>query len=207
MNAKDFYERFISIVKEDTIHKDHRNYRDIYKEDAPAYTTLINKTIIPQIIKEAGLFDQNEYLRIDTIGWSKKTLTEKDDSLIEARRKQLGLSRHLWDLKIAVEHENNRSDWTDELIKLAHIRCPLKVIIGYAPCDERTDIEEEKLSFAYDCLLGTAAFDPNANEEFLIILGNGAPRHKSNRTYDKFDYRGYVLSKGSSRFDKLDTAK
>lgn len=199
MNAKEFYERFISIVKEDAVFDYHRSYMDIYKTDTPAYTKLINNIVVPRIIKDAGMVSQNEYFRIDTVGW-----TTKYDSLDENKSKRLGLSRHLWNLKIAVEHENNRSDWTDELIKLAHIRCPLKVIIGYAPCNERTDIEKEKLDFAYNCLINTEVFDPNANEECLLILGNCAPRHKTNGTYDKFDYKGYLLTRGISKFIELE---
>ncbi len=104
---------------------------------------------------------------------------------------------------IAVEHENDSPDWTDELIKLAHIKCPLKVIIAYNPCDERDTIEKEKLKFAHDCLSQVNAFDPSANEEFLIIFGNCAPRSRSNVTYDKFNYKGYALRKGKNEFQQI----
>ena len=198
MNAKEFYTKFTSLVKENCIADDNRTYWEIYRTDESSFTKIINNTVVPEIIRNEGMEAQNEYFRIDTVGW----ITKYKD-IDEDYSKRLGLSRHLWDLKIAVEHENSKSDWTDEVIKLAHIRCPLKVVIGYVHCDERTDIEREKLNFAYNCLSRTEAFDPNANEEFLIIFGNGAARHKANGSYDKFDYRGYILSPSASGFTEL----
>lgn len=198
MNAKEFYEKFISLVREECTYGDNGTYWKIYRKDEPTFTKIINNNVVPQIIKNEGMMVQNEYFRIDTVGW-----ITKYDSIDKDYSKKLGLSRHLWDLKIAVEHENSKSDWTDEVIKLAHIRCPLKVVICYTHCDERGDVEKEKLEFAYTCLSRTEAYDPNANEEFLIIIGNGAARHKINGTYDKFDYRGYVLSKGNTGFVEL----
>ena len=75
--------------------------------------------IFEEKVENAGLTAQHEYFRIDTVGWNGryKCLDEKES-------KQIGLNRHHWDLKIAVEHENNKADWLDELIKLIHIRCP-----------------------------------------------------------------------------------
>lgn len=198
MNAQKFYESFISLVKEENVYDDGRSFMEIYKTDEPTFTKIINNIVVPQIVEKQGWTSQNEYFRIDTVGWETKYKTINEDY-----SKKLGLSRHLWDLKIAVEHENDKSDWTDELVKLAHIRCPLKVVIGYVHCDERGDMEKEKLKFAYDCLSGTKAFDPNADEEFLIIFGNGAARNKANGTYEKFNYRGYALTKGQTEFVEL----
>ena len=196
MDAKDFFNQFIANFKEDMIDENGKTYLEIYKKESTAFTKLITK-IISQIIKEKGWHSQTEYFRIDVIGW------ESDHSTIKDECARLGMTPHLWDLKIAVEHENNKYDWLDELVKLAHIQCPLKVLIGYASCDERTDIEKEKLALAYTCLSKTKAFDSTANEEFLIILGNGSAHHKSSGSYDKFDYRGYVLSNRNTRFIEL----
>lgn len=197
MNAQEFFEQYLSLVNEEYIYSDNRSYRKIYMTDEPTFTKIINNNVVPEIIKNAGWSWQNEYFRIDTVGWKTKYKN------VENAGKRLGLSPHLWDLKIAVEHENSKSDWTDELIKLAHIRCPLKVVIGYVHWDERTEIEKEKLNFAYNCLSQIEAFDPNADEEFLIIFGNGEARNKANGSYDKFDYRGYVLYKGKTEFVEL----
>lgn len=202
MNAITFFAQFVDEVKETVIYDDGRSYFEIYKNDEPTFTKIINKIVVPKIIKSDGLECQNEYFRIDTIGWKAKY-----QKIPEDRAKRIGMIRHLWDLKIAVEHENDKSDWTDELIKLAHIRCPLKVVIGYVHCDERNETEDDKLRYAYDCLTQTNAFDLYADEEFLIILGNGAPRNNKNKPYDKFDYRAYLLSKEENRFIEMRTER
>ena len=202
MNAITFFSQFGDEVKETVIYDDGRSYFEIYKNDEPTFTKIINKIVVPKIIKSDGLECQNEYFRIDTIGWKAKY-----QKIPEDRAKRIGMIRHLWDLKIAVEHENDKSDWTDELIKLAHIRCPLKVVIGYVHCDERNEIEAEKLRYAYDCLKQINAFDLYANEEFLIVLGNGAPHKNKKDTYNKFDYRAYLLSKEEKRFIEMRTER
>lgn len=197
MDAREFFEQYISMVKEWYPFDDKNNYFDIYSTDAPAFTRLINNSVVPEIIKRAGLEYQNEYFRIDTVGWRTKY------QIIESESKELGLVPHLWDLKVAVEHENSKSDWLDEVVKLTHIRCPLKVVIAYVHCDERGDTEMRKINLAHKCICLTEAFERYADEEFLIIIGNGAPLKKANGSYDKFGYRGYVLKKGNDSFVEL----
>ena len=102
---------------------------------------LVNKYIVHKIIEDAGMTAQHEYFRIDTVGW----ITRYQEMEQEAH--ELELSAHLWDLEIAVEHENSEQDWTDEVIKLIHVKCPLKVVISYNYCDERDATEWEKLDF------------------------------------------------------------
>lgn len=115
------------------------------------------------------------------------------------------MNPHLWDLRIAVEHENNSSDWSDELIKLAHIRCPLKVIIGYSPCDLRYPggKENERLSFAAEVLQMVDAFDPSSQEQILVILGNSAPSKSSNPAYSDYGYKGYIYDYAGGKFVTL----
>ena len=84
---------------------------------------------------------QHEYFRIDTVGWVSQYERMSEEA------KELDLNAHLWDLKIAVEHENSVKDWTDEIIKLIHIKCPLKVVIGYNYCKERGFTDQKKLDF------------------------------------------------------------
>ena len=195
MDARSFYNKFTKAFNEKTVHDNGKTYLEIYQEDEKTFTKIINKIVLPRIIESQGLKSQNEYFRIDTIGWEPKC-----ETISQELAKSLGMSRHLWNLKIAVEHENDKSDWTDELIKLAHIRCPLKVVIGYVHYDERNDIEVNKLEYAYHCLRKTDAFDLSANEELLIILGNGTPRKKGYPSYTEFGYRPYLLSKEKEGF-------
>lgn len=72
----------------------------------------------------------------------------------DARKSKLKLSAHLWDLELAVEHENSKQDWTDEVIKLIHVKCPLKVVISYNYCDERETTERKKLDFIANWMQG-----------------------------------------------------
>lgn len=155
--------------------------------------------IIVDLIKSYGLRWQKEYFRIDISGWSGRWKE------IEKEAKSVGLNPHLWDLKIAVEHENDPKDWTDELVKLAHIRCPLKVIIGYAPCDERdAGSEDRKLDFAANVLKKLDVFDPHTREELLLILGNAAPKHKDSPDYETYGYRGYIYDNTENRFRAIE---
>lgn len=201
MDAREFYNEFVRNTNEEAVWDDKtgrgRTYREIYKTDEPAYTELVNKNIIRKIVKKAGYEPQHEYFRVDTIGWKDAGYMEMEDA------KNVGLNRHLWNLMIAVEHENSKADWLDEVIKLEHLRCPLKVVIGYNYCDMRGEEEIEKLNVTARWMKAVAVYDANAKEEFLIILGNGEAKKDKAIKYDKFDYRGYLYDFGTGKFDRI----
>ena len=216
LNAKEFYKEFLLNTKEDTLlvnaanlgiedtTLENKTYMDIYRNHEKAYTKLVNKRIIHEIIENAvdeegtPLVPQHEYFRIDNIGYKHKYY-----KITEEERDDIGLWRHLWDLKIAVEHENSKKDWMDEVVKLIHIRCPLKVVVAYNNCDMRDDGDIKKLDFIAKWVPEVDAFDKNAKEEFLIIIGNGAPKHKANPNYTKFDYRGYLYNASLGKFERI----
>ena len=104
--------------------------------DSPKFTSKITEDLY-DIIKKAGLTPSLEYFRIDITGW--KDNFQK--SIFQARCKEIKMKPYLWNLRIAVEHENNGKLWLDELIKLMHIRCPLKVIFSYADHETRDNAE------------------------------------------------------------------
>lgn len=146
---------------------------------------------INKIIEAQGLHPQNEYFRIDSMGY-KARWQELPEIKI--------LNRHLWDLEIAVEHENNSKDWLDEVIKLAHICCPLRVVIGYVPCNER-DKDMILLNYTAEALKELNCADNVLNGEFLIILGNC----KTNKNPEKyFNYKAYVLDAKNFQFIELE---
>jgi hypothetical protein len=156
--------------------------------------------VIANILENNGLEISKEYFRIDVSGWINRW-TE-----IAERAKSLKVKPHLWDLQVAVEHENDKTDWLDELVKLAHIRCPLKIVIGYNHCDRRnvTDgvgNDVEKLQFAAEVLQKTVAFDKDGKETYCIILGNAKGVKKS--SYADFDYRGYVFDYTTRQFRSI----
>ena len=168
---------------------------DVYKHDATGFTKQVT-AVVNEIIKKMDCLVQNEYYRIDASGW-----TDKKQS-IQVEANLVGLNAHLWDLQIAVEHENDVRDWTDELIKLVHIRCPLKVLIGYNYCDQRGALEQQRLACAAAWMQQVKAFDAHAQEEYLIILGNAAARD-ANCDYKSFDYRGYLFDYSKNEFVRL----
>ncbi len=91
----------------------------------------------------------------------------------------------------------------DEVIKLTHIRCPLKVIIAYNYFDERPEGDIEKLNYVARWMTRVSAYDVNAEEEFLAIIGNGASRKNKALKYDRFGYKGYLFDKNSELFAEL----
>lgn len=197
MNAREFFREYIRQTNKDFIYEG-RTYWEIYRNDEPTFTELVNKRIIHDIIKEkAGYEVQHEYFRVDTVGWEGHYM-----EIPQQEAKSVGMNRHLWDLKIAVEHENSKKDWMDEVIKLVHLRCPLKVIIGYNYCDCR-NFEMEKLAFVAKYMKQVAAFAEKAQEEYLIILGNGASRYDKGVDYTEFDYRGYLYNYVIGQFERI----
>lgn len=190
MNAKEFFNEFTKRVY--SIPKIIKKY---WKTDYSEFTQVIMTNVIDQIIiSEYKL--SHEYFRIDASGW----VSRSDE--IEEEAKNLGLIPHKWDLKIAVEHENNRRDWTDEVTKLLHIRCPLKVVIGYNDsCHRDNDLQSDikKVFQVKEWMQSIEAFDQMpGNEEFLIILGNAVSQPQTDEPDKSIDYRAYLLQKNTN---------
>ena len=112
MNAHEFYTAFVRTAQESTLVTKEMlpsflevwgtaTFLDLYRNNELAYTELVNKYIVHKIIKDAGMTAQHEYFRIDTVGWVTRYQEMEDEA------HKLDLSAHLWDLKIAVEHENS----------------------------------------------------------------------------------------------------
>ena len=156
-----------------------------------AFTSFIMPEI-NRVLVDNGLKTQNEYYRIDAIGWSAKS---------EAIKKPNGvrLNSHSWDLEVAVEHENDPYDWMDEVVKLAHIACPLRVVIGYMPWDKRED-DQKYLDHVAKWIKTLMCKDNIQRGEFLIILGNCNTEGEVERY---FNYKGYLLNPKSFRFEML----
>lgn len=184
IKAEEFYTRFADKVKENARYEDKLLF-DVYTSDLKAYTKAINNKFVPQILNELNLSAENEYFKIDTIGWIPPLNDDTSELAKEAR--ELRLNTHLSDLMVAVEHECDKSGWMYKLAKLAHIRCPLKVIISYAPCSKRSE-DVKKAEFAYKCLKSLNVFMPDSDEEFLLILGNSDPD-----VSNEFAFKGYIL--------------
>lgn len=193
MDAKQFYAAF-----QKEIEANREELFRHYTQDKRFTKDIM--ALINGIIKSAGCKAQNEYYRIDAIGWVEHERLKEMKKMAVAEK--IGLNAHLWKLMIAVEHENNSKDWTDELIKLIHVKCPLKVIIGYTPCDLRGEEEKRKLAFAAKWMQEFNALQMDT-EEYLIILGNGAPSSLNHDGYTDFGYAGYLYNADLKRFELL----
>lgn len=202
MDAHAFYREFMHrICDKPELVRAYRNSKE--------YTALImhlineiiadlgrNYNIENSDVEQQSVFGaQNEYLRIDACGWQSRYKS------IEKQAKELGLKPHLWDLKIAVEHENAKNDWMDEVIKLVHIKCPTKVVIGYSNADDRKN-DIHKLAFAAKCMNDVQAFHKGENEEYLIILGNAKVKGEITNC-EQFGYQGHIYNRKTQRFDLL----
>ncbi len=183
MTAQEFYRTFQVSLSDDWFKTNYKN--------SSRWTGIIDY-IINGIIVNDDLTFEKEYYRIDYIGW------KENKEIIRNQAERVEMLPCLWNLRIAVEHENNQKDWTYELVKLVHISCPLKVVIGYTPCDERGPggLEEQRLEYAATLMSKVEAFKNTSGDEYLVILGNASPKNKSNPMYDDFGYCGYIYKEG-----------
>ena len=188
--ANQFFKEFITRVTWEKFH-------DYYVNDA-SFTPIVTKEI-RDIICSMGWQPTGQYFRIDIVGYESKWESVKELT------HNAGLGAYLWNLKIAVEHENSKKAWTDELIKLMQIRCPLKVIISYNYYDERPEGDWKKLAVAADLMKKTDSYPSikRDGEEILIILGNGCSKKTKKSDYTSFDYRGYLYNYSSELFDEI----
>ncbi len=165
--------------------------------DNKGFTTYVTDKI-QDIIKSYGLKAEKEYYRIDVIGYKSHFDEIKN-------KKDIYISSYAWDLKIAVEHENDDRLWMDEVVKLAHICCDLRVVIGYLPMEKRAEGEDEKcLEYIVDVMKKHCkCFDnlKNKDNEFIIIIGNSGTDSKHPETY--FNYKGYLFNPETEKFELI----
>jgi hypothetical protein len=185
MDAREFMSSFQNIFTE----KREKAITTYYSNSV--FTSFITEEL-NGILAQKEYKKQNEYFRIDAIRWS-----EKAKSIIKTPG--VSLKKHLWDLEIAVEHENDPLDWMDEVVKLSHIACPLRVVIGYMPWDKRED-DQKYLDHVAKWIETLTCKDNIQKGEFLIILGNCNTEGQVERY---FNYKGYLLNPKSFRFEML----
>ena len=185
--SKWFFYEFNKTFAEDSVYREKAV--ETYAHNTTFTSFIIDR--INSIIKgKEGYISQNEYFRIDSMGYKSKW---------EELEKTNGLTPHLWDMEIAVEHENDDKDWLDEVIKLAHISCPLRVVIGYVPEDKRSD-DQNLLDYAANALKRLKCVDNVTKGEFMIILGNSNTKGK---VENYFNYQAYVLDSNTFKFKTL----
>lgn len=190
VTAKKFFEDFNKITLD--------NRATVLYQSKTPYTEFVTEKICEQM-KKYGLISMKEYYRIDAIGYDSHY-----DSI--ENKENPPIIPYAWDLKIAVEHENKNNLWMDEVVKLAHICCDLRVVIGYLPMKKRETGEDEKcLEYIVDVMkTHCKCFEnlKNKDNEFMIIIGNSGTDSKHPETY--FNYKGYLYNPETEKFELLD---
>lgn len=160
--------------------------------DSGKFTDKIIEKLRYDVIAEEGVITEKEYFRIDLISYR----DNKKDSADKYLHKHL--YKYTWDLVTAVEHENESANWMDEVIKLAYIACPLRVVIGYWPKKQKEE-QQECLDKIAKELNGIQAWETTSLcGEFMIILGDSAlGRDVSGRCV----YTPYIYDPESQRFE------
>ena len=159
MNAQEFWNGFKEIFKDGTATKETALKKWYRNKD---YTAFILSEIEKKL-ENASLETSKEYYRIDLTAW--KQLKNEDYYLLSEK----DFEKYLWDLEVAVEHENNDKSWMDEVVKLMHITCPLRVVIGYLPMKEEKDTYISALNSE---IKKVRVYNDMNKGEFLLIIGD-----------------------------------
>ncbi len=184
MKAYDFWVKFQENICENKELIENWN-------NSKKFTNAIMKKIEDQILKKdtlENIVTEREYFRIDLISYID---TSKTKCLHNS------LQNCSWNLICAVEHENDYRLWVDEVVKLAHISCPLRVVIGYLPKEKET-LEQTKFSKYLDkvskLLNNIESWKHTRNSgDFLIIIGDC----KLSTTDKKCVYTPFLYRNGS----------
>ena len=163
------------------------------------------KDVIDAAVKRTcpHLATQREYYRIDLIGWLQKNTEKKERYAIEDGIAGYHLNKHAWDFDIAVEHENDPSDWSDEVVKLAYICCDLRVVIGYFPYVKqgKEAMQQNYLTAVADTLQTLGCKDNMAHGTFMVILGDVLRGEAED--FKKLSYTPYIYRSDRNRFEPL----
>ncbi|GHU81408.1 hypothetical protein AGMMS50284_1080 [Clostridia bacterium] len=175
VNAENFYKELVFVInKEENKREGVRAYQN--NSAFTTFITLIIKKVLESDCKE--IETSLEYYRIDITSW----IQRRNEINSQAPHK---FHSYLWDLQAAVEHENDSNDWMDEVIKLAHINCPLRVVIGYLPVGED---HQEYIDYVSNAINMLQCPQDSANE-FLLLIGNSKTKVEN----DYFNYRPYLF--------------
>lgn len=198
MTAQDFWGNFQKIFKNDSplINEAKTKWQSNKK-----YTEFILCKIGNFLKEDNTVFISKEYYRIDLTSW--RQLKGNQYKLFENKDfEDKEFENYLWDLEVAVEHENNDKSWMDEVVKLLHINCPLRVVIGYLPFD-KNDKQQYYLDEITKQIKVTKAVDNLCSlkiGEFMIIIGDS----KCGDDKTKFcHYQAYVFNKKHEKFERL----
>lgn len=140
--------------------------------------------MMEEMLCGAGFKTSKEYYRIDLTGWSQLRHKIESDA---PKNENYDFQSYLWDLDVAIEHENNDKLWMDEVIKLAHVACGLRVVIGYVPVGLKGK-QLDYLDYISRAINDNLKAKRNMDKNFLIILGDSKVKAKD----EMCNYTPYV---------------
>ena len=190
MTASEFYKEFKGIFCSE---KNLSRAMDTWKNRGDFTKFIMPK--IAEVFNNHGMKTQYEYYNVDLIAWTDRK------SLLPKQKNGYKLKKHLWTLDAAIEHENDQTDWTDELVKLLYLNCPLRVVIGYIP------FELADLDSVLDYAAATVNLaDPTSEliksgQQFVLILGRNLA---DSATLSSEAYSAYLFDTDTRRFMALD---
>ena len=186
MTAKEFWKSFSESLQGKRAEAE-RAWK--YNKD---YTEFIIG-MMEEMLCGAGFKTSKEYYRIDLTGWSQLRHKIESDA---PKNENYDFQSYLWDLDVAIEHENNDKLWMDEVIKLSHIACELRIVIGYVPV-ELKDEHIKYLDYVSNAINNNLKARDNMNNDFLIILGDTKLKNGDK----KCNYTPYIWK--NNKFDHL----
>lgn len=190
MKAKEFFKNLKVVLSK------KEEFKTLY-HDNTRWTGFI-KGITEEMIGKNCI--SREYYRIDSLKYQYTDFYQSYDK--DNHRKYFGkhyLSTYNWKNIYAIEYENDSRNWTDELVKLSHIRSDLKVIIAYSEWNGSREnylsLIDKKMTFAIELLENCQK--EALNDKWLIIFGPCGSAGKEE--YDKdliSHFIGYEMNDG-----------
>lgn len=176
MSGEDFINSFVSAM-----YKPENRLKQVYSKHRTEYTTAING-IIRYIFCEEHKDEYEdkyfpEYFRIDHTVWTSTKCISID-----------GVKIYNWCFDFAIEHENDCTDWTYEMLKLSFVDAKVRIVIGYVD-RERVADREETIIREQANYIG----DISPDDEFYVLLLNN--KYDDTNQKDPFDPRCYRISK------------
>jgi hypothetical protein len=180
----------------ETIERYNRYYNAKGKEKAKIWTMYLTAKVM-DIFHSLKTTPGCAYYGMDVIGW-----TQRKKELKWGKKDRL-VNPHLWDLDVAVEFENSPQNWTDKLVKLFYLRCPLKVVISYRDCKKK-DSGEKALACAAQIVNKLREPNPiQEDEQLLVVLGNS--RSGANyKSWEDIGFAAYVFDANEGEFKLLE---
>jgi len=193
MRANEFYREFCAMFSDS---KFLNTARECWRNRADFTNIIIPR--ISKILEGVGFSHrhQYEYYKIDLIGWQDL----KQKAPVPPKIKGYRIKEHFWQLGVAVEHENDQTDWTDELVKLMYVNCPLRVVIGYIPEGLKREERAEVLAYASRVVTELNMGHITDGQEYMLILGEN---HAEPDKLSADTYQAYVYNLRLREFEQL----